>query len=235
MNKQIDTLKTKWIPVPWLVSEALLILCAGLILSTLPLFWSSTGQNTLGIELQAYTFQLAGFILLPILLVHKKYRLGPDALGLIRPSWRMLFYGGILGGLGLYGLNLLLTTLSVLVLPEKFVQAQSVVSLLDMAGTPYEFALVGVFVVVFAPFGEELLFRAFLYPALRSRFGRLSGILIGSGIFAGLHLNLVAFLPLFIGGIGFNLLYDRYQNLFCNATAHAIWNGLALFLYCVTS
>lgn len=231
MKKRYDTVKIEPISVPWHVSEALLVLGIGLVLSTIPFFWSSARQNPLGIELQAYTLQLAGFVLLPILLVHKKYRLGPNALGLMRPSWRILLLGGVPGGLILYSLNLLTTTLIVTVLPENLVQNQSVISLLDMVQTPYECILVGAFIVLFAPFGEELLFRAFLYPALRSRCGRLPGLLIGAGIFAGLHLNLAAFVPLFIGGIGFSLLYDRYQNLFCNVVAHALWNGFALILY----
>lgn len=231
MKKRRDTVKIEPISVPWCVSEGVLVLGMGLILSSIPFLLSSTRQNPLGLELLAYTLQLAGFVLLPVFLVHKKYGLGPHALGLVRPSWRSLLLGGVLGGLLLYGLNLFTTTLIVNVLPESLVQEQSVISLLDMVQTPYEFLIVGVFIVLFAPFGEELLFRAFLYPALRTRYGRLNGLLLGAGIFAGLHLNLVAFVPLFLGGIGFSLLYDRYQNVFCNVVAHALWNGLALVLY----
>ncbi|MHB1127843.1 MAG: CPBP family intramembrane glutamic endopeptidase [Bacillota bacterium] len=82
--------------------------------------------------------------------------------------------------------------------------------------------------VVIAPVGEELYFRAFLYPALKARMGIRLGILAASLVFAALHFDLVRFIPLALGGAGLAYLYQRTGSLLTSIFAHATWN-LAMF------
>ncbi|MDO4732705.1 MAG: CPBP family intramembrane metalloprotease [Bacillota bacterium] len=136
-----------------------------------------------------------------------------------------------MGGLLLSLLNILLSSLMLWILPESLSQEQSVLLILDQANTPLKMFLVFIQLLILAPLGEELLFRAFLYPALLKRLKIWPAILLSSLIFAALHLNLAAFLPLFIGGLGFNIIYARWGNLLYCAVAHAIWNGVSLLVY----
>ena len=88
-------------------------------------------------------------------------------------------------------------------------------------------ALIG---VLLAPLGEELLFRGFLYPALRGKFGTSWAIVLSAAIFGALHLDLLRFLPLAVGGVGLAWLYERSRTLYAPITAHAVWNAAMLSL-----
>lgn len=214
---------------PWLVSECLLVLATGLVLPSFLSLLGTSEAGSLWPELLAYVLQILCFLLLPLLVVMGKYRLPGAALGWGWPARRQVLTA-LLWGLGLYLLNLLLTTVVMELLPEAWVRPQSVTTLLDRA-TGGQWILLAVVIAVLAPLSEECLFRSFLQPALCNRLGRWPGLLIGAGLFAGLHLNLVAFLPLFVGGLGFGLLYERERSLLCNAVAHIVWNGASLALY----
>ena len=214
---------------PWLISECLLVLATGLVLPSFLSLWGTNGAGGVWPELLAYCLQILCFLLLPFLLVVKRYRLPAAALGWRRISGKEASFA-IAWGLALYLLNLLLTAVVLELVPEAWVRPQSVTTLLDQA-TGGQWILLAVVIAVLAPLSEECLFRSFLQPALCNRLGRWPGLLIGAGLFAGLHLNLVAFLPLFVGGLGFGLLYERERSLLCNAVAHIVWNGASLALY----
>lgn len=219
------------IAAPWQIAEAALLFLLGISLSALPGFLIKEPQTILGIELLSYALQISVFIIGPYLLVRRKYGLSLASLGITRPSWQMIVGIGCCGGLALYLLNLVLTTLLTAILPAAWIKEQSVVLLLQMAASPGEYAAVIVIILVLAPLGEELLFRAFLYPALRKYLRAGKTILLCGLIFAAVHLNLLAFLPLCAAGIGFSYMYEKHHNLFCNVTAHMLWNGLSLLLY----
>jgi len=97
----------------------------------------------------------------------------------------------------------------------------------------WEFALLLFLGTVVAPLKEELIFRGLLYPPLRYSYGRLRGILLTSVLFASLHLDLIRFIPLLIGGIVLTWLYERAGSLWPSVVAHGTWNmlmALALWL-----
>lgn len=221
--------------VPWEFGETLLALITGILLSSFPGLFLPAGTDAITEELLAYGFQVAGFALTPVLFLRLKYRLPLSVLGLRRPNGKMLLLGGVVAGVGLYLLNLLLTTSLTMLLPDSWVQDQSILLLLGRVERPLDAGFLILCILVLSPFAEELLFRSFMYPALRKLLPARGAILISAAIFAALHLNLLAFLPLFVGGIGFNLIYEKYHNLFCNAVAHVLWNGLSLLLYFTTA
>ena len=97
---------------------------------------------------------------------------------------------------------------------------QSVTLLFD---PPSRAALVGsvVFAGFVAPIVEELFFRGFLQGALRRRCGSTPAIVGTALIFAAIHGNAFAFLPLFVLGLVLGYVYDRTQSLVGPMLVHA--------------
>ncbi len=92
---------------------------------------------------------------------------------------------------------------------------------------------VGVFLFagsLVAPVKEELVFRGFLYPALRDRVGVTWGILLTTLFFALVHGDLLRFAPLLMGGAALNLLFVRTRSLYAAIAAHGVWNGIMALL-----
>jgi membrane protease YdiL (CAAX protease family) len=86
----------------------------------------------------------------------------------------------------------------------------------------------GAVTVVVAPVAEEVLFRGILYPSIKQvGFPRLA--FWGTALlFAGIHVNSVSFLPLFILALGLAVLYERTDNLLAPVAAHSAFNALNL-------
>ncbi|NJK93012.1 MAG: CPBP family intramembrane metalloprotease [Blastochloris sp.] len=78
---------------------------------------------------------------------------------------------------------------------------------------------------IIAPLWEEITFRGFLYPILKSKLGNLPAILLSAVLFASIHQNEAAFLPLTCFGIVLALLYDRSGSLLPSIFLHAFFNG----------
>jgi len=87
-----------------------------------------------------------------------------------------------------------------------------------------------IFVALVAPALEELFFRGFAYAGLRKRFGTWGGAAIASAAFAALHMNAVAFLPIFLLGMFLTYLYESSGSLIPSITAHMLHNGIMVAL-----
>lgn len=77
---------------------------------------------------------------------------------------------------------------------------------------------------VLAPISEELYFRGFTYPYLKAQWGPWPAMLVTSIFFASLHFDWFRVIPLTLGGLGLNLLYERTGSLFTSIVAHSVWN-----------
>lgn len=86
------------------------------------------------------------------------------------------------------------------------------------------------FAIVVAPIFEECLFRGVLLPIAVRQFGLGAGVFLISAIFAGIHLNLASFIPLFIVASGFSLAYLRTKSLWVPIMMHGLFNGVNLTL-----
>lgn len=88
--------------------------------------------------------------------------------------------------------------------------------------------------VVIAPIGEELLFRGYIFHALRQDLGKPAAYAISAALFSLVHIfgvtqGAVALLvPLFFGGLLLAWGVDRTKSLIPCIIAHAINNGLAM-------
>lgn len=144
-------------------------------------------------------------------------------LGFVKSSRRFIVLGFITGvslfiGVGLLG-NLLTKILGTPA-PQSFALA------VKGANYTWEFILLVFLGGVVAPIKEEMFFRGLIYPPLRLIYGRGKGILLTGLFFAALHLELVRFLPLFIGGIVLTWLYERSSSIWPAIVAHGTWNIL---------
>ncbi len=96
--------------------------------------------------------------------------------------------------------------------------------------TPLDRVVLLLQAAVAAPLVEETMFRGLLYPALRARWGVAGGVAASAALFALLHPTLPGgFLPLWVLGAGFALVYERSGGkLLPSILMHGFNNGLLL-------
>lgn len=217
----------------WLCYAALIIIFIGFIAAQLPLLFADQCHSMVGLYMCSYILQMACFSLLPFYVITVALKRPPAALGFVKLDVKKVIIYGLLFGILLYAQNLLFSFISQLILPKEWITEQAAVSLIGLAQNGVETAMVTVLLVVLAPFSEEILFRAFMYPPMKLALGRPWAIFACSFIFAVLHGNISVFLPLFFGGLGFTLIYDHYGNVYYCIVAHAVWNAISLITYFV--
>jgi membrane protease YdiL (CAAX protease family) len=108
------------------------------------------------------------------------------------------------------------------------VSDQAIVALFLETKSPSLLALLVVFAVVLAPVFEELLFRGYAYPALKTRFGFPRACLLVSSAFALTHFHGPSFLPLGVLAVGLTLAYELTGSLLTSIVMHAVFNGIML-------
>ncbi|OGX05322.1 MAG: hypothetical protein A3G87_07870 [Omnitrophica bacterium RIFCSPLOWO2_12_FULL_50_11] len=74
------------------------------------------------------------------------------------------------------------------------------------------------------PVVEEIFFRGFLYPALRRYWGIPWSMVVTAGLFAAVHENLFAFIPIFFLGLVLAYLYQKRDNLVPCISLHVMHN-----------
>ncbi len=75
------------------------------------------------------------------------------------------------------------------------------------------------------PVAEELFFRGMLYGYLRTRFGIGLGLVLSAVLFAALHANLMAFLPVLGLGLLFGWVYEKTGTLAAPIAVHMLHNA----------
>ncbi len=92
--------------------------------------------------------------------------------------------------------------------------------------------VIGVFL---APLAEELFFRGFIFAGFRQKYGWKKAALMSALLFAFIHMQPTAILPIFILGIIFAILYHYSASIWPAVLMHMLSNGLALgAVYLVT-
>jgi membrane protease YdiL (CAAX protease family) len=113
-------------------------------------------------------------------------------------------------------------------------QTHSAIVCLLETGSIQTVILVSASALIIAPLIEEFLFRGFIYPAARKRFGVTVAILSSSALFALVHQDFFSFLPIMILGVAMAFLYERRQSLVAPVALHFFHNlraiGLILYL-----
>ncbi|MDB4358925.1 CPBP family intramembrane metalloprotease [Verrucomicrobiales bacterium] len=76
-----------------------------------------------------------------------------------------------------------------------------------------------------APLAEEFLFRGYIYGALKQKTGKLFAMVVVGGIFAAVHGNLPALVPLWAFSILLCISYEITKSLWVPIGIHAIFNA----------
>lgn len=104
--------------------------------------------------------------------------------------------------------------------------AQPVVELFFKPHSDQYMIFFSIFVAIVGPAIEEIFFRGFTYRGLRSKYGVRVAMIASSAIFALLHMNLMAFLPIFLLGFYLAYLYEKTGSLVPSMTVHMVHNLL---------
>lgn len=108
---------------------------------------------------------------------------------------------------------------------------QPIVDLLENVRTPQGLGMLIFMGLIFAPFAEELLFRVFLYGALRKRFGASTAISVSALIFSVIHFNYFSLLPVFVLGLVLAYIYEKRQSILAPMALHMAHNGLQFLIF----
>jgi membrane protease YdiL (CAAX protease family) len=201
----------------WLGSIALVLWIVGVYAATFLIRTYSVGLDPglfIGIT------ELA--LLVPVWwLAVRKYGVGWDTLGFHR------FDAGSLGvGCGLMLISLLINAVYSAFLAVFGLRAQvDLVPIFAELSSPWWLLLAG---IVVAPVVEELFFRGFVYAGLAERYSWRKAAVTSSALFALIHLQLMAILPIFILGYIFSYLYRRSGSIWPAVLMHVSTNALGL-------
>jgi uncharacterized protein len=123
----------------------------------------------------------------------------------------------LIGGIGFAWKSLL----------DFFGYAPSEQEMVDLFRNADDPALLGFMIIlasVVAPITEELIFRAGIFRYLRTRIPRWLAFILPALLFALLHANLAAVVPLFALGLFFSYAYERTGSIAVPMIAHALFN-----------
>lgn len=171
-------------------------------------------------------------LLVPLLRAHR-FGLG-DAFGLLRPGWPRVWLRAAALTLPALGIAWTLHQGSTWVLERCSIvhDSQAAVNAVRDANRWWERSLLLTFAAITAPILEEVVFRGILWPVVRDCGWRRRGALGVGLLFALIHFNAAALLPLWFLGLFWIWLYERCGDLSAPMVSHALFNG-ANFLWIV--
>ncbi len=105
---------------------------------------------------------------------------------------------------------------------------QEIIRIFETATSPAQRIPIILLAIVLAPLAEETVFRGYLYTALKRYFGALPSLFFTSILFALVHLNVPALLPLFLLACILTIAYERSGSLLVPMTMHATFNAVNL-------
>ncbi len=221
--------------VPWTVSEAIsLLVVVALVTNFATYFYSVSAKaaSFYNIFLFASFLQTALIFLGIFTFLRWKYRFPISSIGLHTTNIARKVFKGLGYGILLF----CVVVLAGIVLQTIFTytpQEQPFARLLLEAKNEYQIVVLAVFGILLAPLGEELLFRGFIYRALRNKTGIFWANLISAVLFSALHFDPFRFIPLTLGGMALAWVYENTGSLFSSIAAHGAWNaammGLLIF------
>ncbi len=109
-------------------------------------------------------------------------------------------------------------------------QQQELVKLFAESRSPLLLVAIIVFGVIIAPITEEFIFRAGIYRFLKSKMNALLALTISAFLFAWVHQNLLAFLPLFLLGLLLARAYEKTGSIITPIIFHSLFNANSLVI-----
>lgn len=105
---------------------------------------------------------------------------------------------------------------------------QEVVKAFTETDSPLMLGLLSLVAVVVAPVTEEVIFRGYLYPVMKRFTGQSAGILVSALLFAAVHHNAVAILPLAWLAILLAMSYEWTGSIWAPIAIHATFNSITV-------
>ena len=158
----------------------------------------------------------------------QKYRAPFASLGFVPPVGQHR----ILGAFGIWLSGLAVIGLTTLALEQLGVEIPSppdnASDALDSFGDRLVPAIIAV--AIFVPAAEELFFRGFVLPALRTRFGVVASVGASAMLFAVFHVDPGLYFPTFVLGVALGAIRVWTGSLWPSIMVHMAQNALALGL-----
>jgi membrane protease YdiL (CAAX protease family) len=112
-------------------------------------------------------------------------------------------------------------------------ETEAAVMVLTSAQAWWLRAYLFLFTLVIGPVAEEFIFRGLLYPCLKQRgWPRLAWFGV-SFLFALIHWDAAAFVPLFLLALMLTWLYEKTDTLLAPILGHVLFNAVNLLLLCL--
>jgi membrane protease YdiL (CAAX protease family) len=96
------------------------------------------------------------------------------------------------------------------------------------SGDPSMFGMLVFVAVVFQPAVEELLFRGYFYGVFKGWAGAVASAIFTATLFAAIHGNVAALVPLLLFALGLTLAYEWSGSLLVPVAMHMTFNGVQL-------
>jgi len=173
-------------------------------------------------------------IFLPIYLIKKKYHQTKESLGLCQGKYNIYYYFFL-------GVSVAIIYWLFLI----FVINDSLLVTVNKDAFPYDYkyhfilapvSLSGFVTIFLVPFGEEIVFRGFLYNVLKIRYNVYLSLAIQGLVFSIIHVGFITlgidiFIPRLVYGIILGVLYERTNSIYPNIIAHSTYNYLTYLLW----
>ncbi len=205
-----------WRPMDnWLGVVLLALIDLILLVITLRGLKTEVAQSALVVVLEL-------IYLLPVVVILGWRRISWKALGFGKFGWDTL---GLGCGLLIMGYILIIVHNLILFFFGVDTQGNQIVKMFSELQSPIWFFFVGAIV---APFVEETFFRGFLFQGFRQQYGWKVAMPLSAAIFAAAHLDLVAFIPVFILGNVLAYVYHRSNSVWPGIILHFLVNAFGL-------
>lgn len=145
------------------------------------------------------------------------------------PIWRGL-PSGVLIVAALFPVFAFVGQMIQIALPQV-IKEQEVVTLFRAtrhAGDQQMLMLLGFFAVIFQPVVEETLFRGYFYGVFKGWAGPVASAIFTATLFATIHVNIAALLPLLLFAFALTLAYEWSGSIFVPIGMHMAFNGVQL-------
>lgn len=134
--------------------------------------------------------------------------------------------GSAVAWAGIYALVMAVSAVLIPLLPESTQKVNDALAVFDGAPLIITWLVIGLMPAV----GEELLFRGFVFGALKVKGGLTAAMILSSFIFAVFHMSLVKLPATFILGLVMVWAVSRSGSIFTGMLIHLLNNSLAVLL-----
>ena len=183
-----------------------------------------TSPRAAAVATLVFEFSLGGIVLA----LAAWRRLSLADLGFVRPVvWGPLATAWLGAYMILLAYGAALIVLDALGLPTDFFQGDNTPFGDEVDFDRLSLVILGAAVMVGAPFGEELLFRALLFRGMRGYWRLVPAMALSGFLFAAFHVNPAVIVPFSFVGALFAWSYEESRSLWTAISAHAGFNSVS--------